>query len=79
MNIICFFCKFIYFSPDQKCDRLANEKGGLQIICDILECFDSKDIIFPLRAFQRLIELNQVLYCKMMNDFQNVICDNDMN
>ena len=63
-------CKFIYFSPDQKCDRLANKKGGLQIICDILECFDSKDIIFPLRAFQRLIELNQVLYCKMMNDFQ---------
>lgn len=57
--------KFIIFTPEDSCDILAREVG-LETLCDLIECFGSKDIIIPLRAFKRLIDLNKVLYCGLM-------------
>lgn len=57
--------KLILFSPDEICDQLARE-DCIEILCDALQCFDDRDIIFPLRAFRRLIILNRVLYCNIM-------------
>ncbi|OHT07323.1 hypothetical protein TRFO_24593 [Tritrichomonas foetus] len=52
---------FLIDLPYHLCDILAND-DIVDTLCGAIECFDVYDLIAPLRAFRKLIEINPILY-----------------